>query len=93
MLGGRPGCGRCGGLKRFRWAAVIAAGNFRGAAIYIDGTDVVIVSELSAGWYRYISQWRLGADGTISPRSAGHATPAGSDTGGSATPAPGPLTC
>ena len=44
------------------------AGNFRGAAIYVDGTDVVIVSELSAGWYRYISQWRLGADGTISPR-------------------------
>lgn len=44
------------------------AGNFRGAAIYVDGTDVVIVSELAAGWYRYISQWRLGADGTISPR-------------------------
>jgi len=46
------------------------AGTFRGAAIYVDGTDVVIVSELSAGWYRYISQWRLRADGTITHASA-----------------------
>ncbi|WP_222268559.1 hypothetical protein [Modestobacter marinus] len=43
-------------------------GNFRGAAIYVEGTEVVIVSELAAGWYRYISQWRLAADGTIRPR-------------------------
>jgi hypothetical protein len=43
-------------------------GNFRGVALYVSGTEVVIVTELAAGWYRYISQWRLGADGTISPR-------------------------
>ena len=44
------------------------AGNFRGVAIYVDGQDVVLVSEMSAGWYRYISEWRLRSDGTIRPR-------------------------
>ncbi len=43
-------------------------GNFRGVAVYVDGEEVVLVSELEAGWYRYISRWRLHADGTISPR-------------------------
>jgi hypothetical protein len=43
-------------------------GNFRGVAIYREGPEVVIVSELEAGWYRYISQWRLHDDGTIRPR-------------------------
>ena len=43
-------------------------GNFRGVAIYVDGQDVVLVSEMSAGWYRYISEWRLRSDGTIRPR-------------------------
>jgi len=27
----------------------------------------VLVSELEAGWYRYVSSWRLHADGTIRP--------------------------
>ncbi|NUP22212.1 MAG: hypothetical protein HOZ81_40360 [Streptomyces sp.] len=43
-------------------------GNFRGVAIYVLGQEVVLVSELMAGWYRYISQWRLHANGTIRPR-------------------------
>jgi Copper amine oxidase, enzyme domain len=43
-------------------------GNFRGVAIYNEGQEIVVVSELWAGWYRYISQWRLHADGTIRPR-------------------------
>jgi hypothetical protein len=43
-------------------------GNFRGVAIYVDGDEVVLVSELEAGWYRYISRWRFHADGTIRPR-------------------------
>jgi hypothetical protein len=43
-------------------------GNFRGVAIYVDGDEVVLVSELEAGWYRYITRWRLHADGTIRPR-------------------------
>ncbi len=43
-------------------------GNFQGVAAYMDGTDVVIISELEASWYRYISLWRFHADGTIEPR-------------------------
>jgi hypothetical protein len=43
-------------------------GNFAGVAIYVDGEEVVLVSELEAGWYRYISMWRLHADGSIRPR-------------------------
>src|SRR5918997_1239262 len=44
------------------------SGNFRGVAIYIQGQEVVVVSELEAGYYRYISEWRLHDDGTIRPR-------------------------
>jgi hypothetical protein len=43
-------------------------GNFLGVGVYVDGDDVVLVSELEAGWYRYISMWRLAANGTIKPR-------------------------
>lgn len=43
-------------------------GNFRGVAIYVDREEVVVVSELVAGWYRYISRWRLHANGEIRPR-------------------------
>lgn len=46
------------------------AGNFRGVAVYQDGAEVVLVSELAAGWYRYISIWRFHVDGTIRPRFA-----------------------
>ncbi|MGH9997245.1 MAG: hypothetical protein ACRD7F_04480, partial [Nitrososphaeraceae archaeon] len=43
-------------------------GNFLGVAIYINGQEVILVSEMEAGWYRYISEWRLHANGTITPR-------------------------
>jgi Copper amine oxidase, enzyme domain len=45
-------------------------GNFRGVAIYRDEAkkEVILVSELEAGYYRYISEWRLHDDGTIRPR-------------------------
>jgi hypothetical protein len=43
-------------------------GNFSGVAIYVEGQEVVLVSEMQAGWYRYISEWRLHANGTIRPR-------------------------
>ncbi|HLM50753.1 MAG TPA: hypothetical protein VK279_09415 [Solirubrobacteraceae bacterium] len=43
-------------------------GNFLGVAVYVDGDEVVLVSELEAGWYRYVSAWRLAADGAIRPR-------------------------
>lgn len=43
-------------------------GNFLGVGIYVQGQEVVLVSEMEAGWYRYVSEWRLHADGTILPR-------------------------
>jgi hypothetical protein len=43
-------------------------GTFLGVAIFVKDQEVVLVSELEAGWYRYISRWRLHADGTIKPR-------------------------
>ena len=44
------------------------SGNFKGVAIYVQGQEVVLVSEMEAGWYRYISEWRLHTNGTILPR-------------------------
>ncbi|MGH9279474.1 MAG: hypothetical protein ACRD12_15405, partial [Acidimicrobiales bacterium] len=43
-------------------------GNFRGVALWLDGEELVILSQLEAGWYRYVSEWRLDAGGTIRPR-------------------------
>lgn len=43
-------------------------GNFKGVAVYTEGTEIVLVTELNAGWYRYVHEWRLDADGTIRPR-------------------------
>lgn len=43
-------------------------GNFLGTAIYVQGQEVVLVCEMQAGWYRYVSEWRLHANGTIRPR-------------------------
>ncbi len=31
-------------------------GNFLGVAIYVDGLEVVLVSEIEAEWYRYVSE-------------------------------------
>jgi Copper amine oxidase, enzyme domain len=44
------------------------SGNYLGVAIYVQGQEVVLVSEMEAGWYRYLSEWRLHTDGTIRPR-------------------------
>jgi len=43
-------------------------GNFRGVAIYKQDDETVMVSEMNAGWYRYIMEWRFANDGTIRPR-------------------------
>lgn len=43
-------------------------GNFLGVGVYVAGQEVVLVSEMEAGWYRYVIQWRLHANGTIAPR-------------------------
>ncbi len=50
----------------------VDAGNFQGVAVYREdvgnGTEVVLVTEMNAGWYRYIMEWRFAPDGTIRPR-------------------------
>lgn len=46
----------------------VDSGNHQGIAYYTEGDAVVLVSEMSAGWYRYVSEWRFHADGTIQPR-------------------------
>ncbi|MGQ0541961.1 MAG: hypothetical protein ACT4O9_08950, partial [Blastocatellia bacterium] len=47
-------------------------GNFQGVAAYTQnaglGEEVVLVTEMNAGWYRYIMEWRFGQDGRIRPR-------------------------
>jgi hypothetical protein len=43
-------------------------GNFNGVAIYTQNNETVMVSEMNAGWYRYIMEWRFADDGTIRPR-------------------------
>ncbi len=43
-------------------------GNFLGVGVYVKGQEVVLVSEMEAGWYRYISEWRFHTDGTIRSR-------------------------
>lgn len=46
-------------------------GNFRGVAVYQQvtefGNELVLVTELEAGWYRYVMEWRFAEDGTIRP--------------------------
>lgn len=43
-------------------------GPFQGVAIWVDGAELVVVSQMQAGWYRYVGEWRLSAEGTIRPR-------------------------
>jgi hypothetical protein len=43
-------------------------GNFLGVGVYVQGQEAVLVSEMEAGWYRYVSEWRFHADGTMRPR-------------------------
>lgn len=48
------------------------SGNFQGVAIYQQdtgqGNELVLVTEMNAGWYRYIMEWRFGPNGVIRPR-------------------------
>jgi hypothetical protein len=43
-------------------------GNFRGVGVFIENGSLLLLSEMQAGWYRYITRWEFAADGTISPR-------------------------
>lgn len=63
-----PGFRLCSERPRTMIEAGFDGGNFRGVAVFFDGDDLLLVSELQAGWYRYMTEWRLVADGTIRPR-------------------------
>jgi hypothetical protein len=61
----------------FRWAASPPQticesgsdeGDFAGVAIHDTGDELVLVTEMEAGWYRYIHEWRFHRGGTIRPR-------------------------
>ncbi|KAI9772738.1 MAG: hypothetical protein M1840_000333 [Geoglossum simile] len=43
-------------------------GDFTGVAVSIEGQEVVLKSQMIAGWYRYTSEWRFDVDGTLRPR-------------------------
>jgi hypothetical protein len=43
-------------------------GDFTGVAVSIEGQEVVFKSQMTAGWYRYTSEWRFDVDGTLRPR-------------------------
>ena len=43
-------------------------GNFRGVAVYTEGSEFVVKAQMQAGWYRYVSEWRFHLNGTLKPR-------------------------
>jgi hypothetical protein len=43
-------------------------GNFRGVALFDSGSEVQLVTEMNAAWYRYVMKWFLRDDGVIQPR-------------------------
>jgi hypothetical protein len=43
-------------------------GNFRGVAMFDSGSEVQLVTEMNAAWYRYVMKWFLRDDGVIQPR-------------------------
>ena len=63
-----PGFMLCGSPAQTIMDTGSDTGNFLGVGIFVQGSKIVLVSEMHAGWYRYISQWRLAANGTIRPR-------------------------
>ncbi len=65
---GAPGFRSCPSPATTALETANDTGDFRGVAIYPQGNETVLVTELEAGWYRYIMEWRLGNDGTIRPR-------------------------
>jgi hypothetical protein len=63
-----PGFRRCAAPAKTIFESGSDQGNFLGVALYEQGSELVLVSELEAGWYRYVSEWRFDRDGTIRPR-------------------------
>ncbi len=63
-----PGVRQCTERPQTVLQTLNDTGNFRGVAFYTSGNETVLVSELEAGWYRYISEWHFYTDGRVQPR-------------------------
>jgi len=63
-----PGFRLCSEAPRTILETGVESGDFRGVALWADGDDLVVVSQLAAGPHRWVDEWRLSADGTIRPR-------------------------
>ncbi|MGH9967456.1 MAG: hypothetical protein ACREBG_06440 [Pyrinomonadaceae bacterium] len=63
-----PGVRSCAVPATTQLDTSIDTGNHQGIAFYTQGNQVTLVSEMSAGWYRYISEWGFASDGTLRPR-------------------------
>jgi hypothetical protein len=63
-----PGFRTCATAPRTVLERGQGGGDFRGVALWLDGDELVVTSQLEAGWHRYVSEWRLHADGTVRPR-------------------------
>jgi hypothetical protein len=64
----QPGYRACPSPAKTVFEAGTDRGNFRGVAFYIRSHQLFIVNELAAGWYRYVSEWRLAPSGVVRPR-------------------------
>jgi hypothetical protein len=64
----QPGYRACPTPAKTIFEATSDRGNFRGVAFYIRSRELFMVSELTAGWYRYKSEWRLSPSGVMRPR-------------------------
>ena len=39
-----------------------------GIAVYFDGQEIVLKTQMFASWYRYVMEWRFHVNGTLKPR-------------------------
>ena len=66
---GAPGFRWCTEPPQTIFESGVDGGNYTGVAVYepADGS-LQLITQLWAGWYRYIHEWRFYPDGTIVPR-------------------------
>jgi hypothetical protein len=65
-----PGIRQCVTEPQTIMDASTDVGNFRGVAVYHHPSngELLLLSEMEAGWYRYISRWEFTPDGVIRAR-------------------------
>lgn len=63
-----PGFRLCSEAPRTILETGAESGDFRGVALWLDGDDLLVLSQLDAGPHRLVNEWRLSADGSIRPR-------------------------